>query len=180
MSSRVDVEAQLRERARHLARPVGQQESLGADHLVVAVGAVRLAIAVAALRQTVTPGPVTRLPGLPPELRGIRSLRGDLVCLADTAALLGSPTSLEPADQHVVVVEDTSPLGLLVDEVLGLRHLDPADVHSPSATGTSTGTLPDLLTGVTPDGALVMDTAALLDDPRLQLSAPPAPDEGRP
>lgn len=175
MSSRADVDAQLRERARHLARPVAQQESLGADHLVVAVGTVRLAIEVAALRQTVTPGPVTRLPGLPPELRGVRSLRGDLVCLADTAALVASPTSLEPAAQHVVVLEDASPLGLLVDEVVGLRHLDAADVHPPPSTGTSSTALSDLLTGVAADGTLVMDTAALLTDPRLHLAAPPTP-----
>lgn len=179
MSSRAEVDAQLRERARQLARPLGQQEASGADHLVVAVGTVRLAIAVAALRQTVTPAPVTRLPGLPAELRGIRSLRGDLVCLADTAALLGSTTALQPAAQHVVVLEDASPLGLLVDEVVGLRHLEPADVHPPPATGTSTTALPDLLAGVTPDGTLVMDTAALLTDPRLHLSAPATRDEGR-
>lgn len=180
MSGRADVDARLRERARHLARPVALQESQGADHLVVAVGSVRLAIPVSTLRQTVTPGPVTRLPGLPPELRGIRSLRGDAICLADTAALLASPSALEPAAQHVVVLEDASPLGLLVDDVLGLRHLGPSDVHPPPTAGMSSAALPDLLTGVTPDGTLVMDTAALLADPRLQLSALPTHDEGRP
>lgn len=182
MSSREEVETRLRERAHQLARPVQSQETHGADHLLVAIGRMRLAIAVEALRQTVTPGPVTRLPGLPSELRGVRTLRGDVVCLADTAALFGSATAAEPDSQHVVVLEDASPLGLLVDEVLGLRHLGPEDVHRPqTSTDTSASAPRAAVTGVTGDGILLVDTVALLADPRLRLSAPaPAPDEGRP
>lgn len=180
MSRRSETEARLRARARTLARPVQEQGTRGADHLLVSVGAARLAIPLSALRQTVAPGPLTRLPGLPPELLGIRSLRGDIVCLADTAALLGSPASAEPAEQHVVVLEDASPLGLLVDAVVGLQHLDPELVHPPPPSGPATATLPALLAGVTTDGTLLVDTAALLVDPRLRLSASSAPDEGRP
>jgi chemotaxis signal transduction protein len=180
VSRRAHVEAKLRERARQLARPVHQEQERGEDHLVVAVGTVQLAIPVISLRQTATPGPVTRLPGLPPDLTGVRALRGDVVCLADTAALVGTSTSSEPAAQHVVVLEDTSPLGLLVDEVLGLRHLDPVDVHAPPATAAAAATLPAMLAGVTTDGALVVDTAAVLTDARLKLPALPAHDEGRP
>lgn len=178
MTSRTEVETQLRARTRQLSRPVHSKRDQGADHLLVAVGAVRLAIPLTALRQTVAPGPVTRLPGLPPELLGIRSLRGDLVCLADTAALLGSTRAAEPESQHVVVMEDASPLGLLVDEVLGLRHVNPADVHPPPAAGTTVTALPVVLAGVTADGTLLVETAALLADPRLRLSTSPAPDEG--
>lgn len=175
--SRAHVEALLRERARQLARPVSQQESEGVDHLLVRVGAVQLAIALTSLRQTVTAGAVTWLPRLPSELRGVRMLRGEVVCVADTAALIGSPAYEKTADQPVVVLEDASPLGLLVDEILGLRRLHVEQAHPPSAVGAST-TVPDMLAGVTHDGTLILDTAALLARPGLHLSAQPSHDEG--
>lgn len=167
-----------------LARPVEQQDRRHDDHLVVDVGALRLAVPVDALRQSVPPGPVTRLPGLPPELRGVRALRGDLVCLADTATLVGSSSTSDPNGQHVVVLEGDAPLGLLVDEVLGLEPLDRSALHPPPLQGGSA--VSSVVAGVTGSGTLVLDVDALLRDPRLHVSppsgdAPPAADiEGRP
>lgn len=176
MTDRLDAQARLQERARLLARPLVGDERDGEEHLMVAVGAVRLAVPVTALRHTAVPGPVTALPGLPPELRGVRPLRGEVVCLADAGAVIGTPAVGEPASQPVVVLEDPSPLGLLVDEVLGVVTLDPSDLLPPPARDAR---LAGVLAGLTAEGTLVLDAAALLTDPRLHLSAS-ADDEGRP
>lgn len=178
MTDRQKDEARLRERARLLARPVQQDDQQSDDHLVVGVGGTRVAVPVDALRQTATPGPVTRLPGLPPQLRGVRALRGDVVCLADTGTLIGCSPAKEPLAQHVVVLHGQAPLGLLVDEVLGLHQLDPSQLRPPPAAVGSA--LSSVVSGVSEDGTLVLDAVALLVDPRLHVSPPSADEEGRP
>lgn len=177
MNARQGVEEQLRERARRLARVAVRDEVDGQEHLLVGVGATRMVVPVSALRQVVAPGPVTPLPGLPAELRGVRALRGEAVCLADTGALSGAEsTASEPDRQHVVVLEGECPLGLLVDEVLELLRLTGSDLLrlSPDHERTSR-----FLSGVTQAGVLVLDPQALLADPRLHVSASTDQSEGR-
>lgn len=169
MTDRVLVEARLRERARRLARSE-EHERPGVEHLLVSVAGVRLAVPLTALRQTVAPGPVTGLPGLPAELSGVRPLRGEIVCLADTAALLGGQAAHEPGGQHVVVLEGDRPLGLLVDEVQDLIHLESSELHPAPPAATEFA----VLAGVTSAGVLVLDAPAVLADPRLDLSASPS------
>lgn len=174
MSERSAADRRLRERARQLARPPEQLVRPGTQHLLVGVAGTRLAVPVADLRQTVGPGPVAGLPGLPPELPGVRSLRGEVVCLADTAAVLGLAARREPSEQHVVVLDGACPLGLLVDEVLGLVELQATDLSPAPATEIAS----PVLTGVTVTGTLVLDPDAVLADPRLDLSTPSSHPEG--
>jgi purine-binding chemotaxis protein CheW len=177
VSDRSRADSRLRERTRLLARPALDHGQSGTDHLVLTVAEMRLAVPLTALRRTAAPGAVTRLPGLPPELPAVREVGGELLCLADTASLIGSAGSREPAEQHVVVLEDENPLGLLVDEVLDLVGLETSELHPVTPVGAAE---PSLLAGVTANGTLVLDIAALLADPRLHLSPGSTDDEGQP
>lgn len=170
----------LADRAQALARPAAPERAPGSQLLVVEVGRQRVAVAVQDIREVVTPGHVTALPGAPTQLAGVRGLRGDVVCLADAAGLLARSPAHRPSEQHVVVLEDVAAVGLLVDAVLDLVHVDDRDVgRSPPA---SDPLVDRLVSGMLPDATLVLDARAVLSDPRLSLDPEPAPrpPEGHP
>lgn len=167
----------LGQRARALARPVAEQVTTGPDHVIAVVGGQRVAVPVAAVREVVPPSPITRLPGTPPELPGVRAVRAEILCLVDTAALLGMPAARASEQQHVVVLVGEAPLGLLVDDVADLVTFEPADLGRPPAAGNASDRL---LASVTRAGTLVLDPPAVLADPRLDVSTTaPTPDEER-
>lgn len=167
----------LEQRARALSRPTTQEFRTGRDHMVTVIGAQRVAVPVTAVREVLAPAPVTRLPRTPPELPGVRAVRGEVLCLADTAAVLGLSHDRAQEEQHVVVLLGEAPLGLLVDEIAELTTIDEAEMGRPPATGSS---FANLLTAVTRSGTLLLDPSAVLADPRLDLSTTtPTSHEGR-
>ena len=168
----------LDERARALARPLVTGREPGTQHLVVAIGDQRVAVPVAAVREVVPPGAITRVPGTPQALPGVRAVRGGILSLADAAALLGLRPGRPGHEQHVVVLADDAPLGLLVDAVLELAGIDPEDISPVRSAGTSARA--GVLAGTTPAGTLVLDASAVLTDPRLDLTTLPTSDEGSP
>ncbi|AWM35654.1 CheW-like domain protein [Gemmata obscuriglobus] len=121
-------------------------------HLVVRAAGRTLALPIESVREVRQRLPLTPLPGVPGWVAGVANVRGDVVTVADLAGLLGLPAAGTAA--RLVVMHGAagdSPLGLLVDEVAGIRALDaaapaaPADAH-----------LARFLTGVTVDpGGLV-------------------------
>ena len=73
--------------------------------LLLPLGAEWYALPVQHVREVVLlegPAAIEPLPGAPPTVLGLTNLRGDVVAVLDTAALLG--IAAEPAD-HLVVVE---------------------------------------------------------------------------
>jgi twitching motility protein PilI len=66
---------------------------------------------------------ITRVPGVKPWLMGISNLRGTVVSIADLGELLGGRSSTLTASSRVVIVGSGEwSYGLLVDEVIGMRH----------------------------------------------------------
>ncbi|MCA9170030.1 MAG: chemotaxis protein CheW [Planctomycetales bacterium] len=93
---------------------------------------------------------VTNLPNVPEWLQGVANLRGHIVSVVDVRTLLG----LEPSDsgnptRRLMVVQslvDEIDSGLIVDRVLGIRNIDPKQVHEP--TSPMEDELSDYLSGV--------------------------------
>jgi chemotaxis signal transduction protein len=81
--------------------------------LLVPLHAEWYAIELTRVREVVPAPAPTRLPGAPPPLLGVFNLRGDVVPLFDTAALLGLPAG---AAGDRVAVADTArgPAGLIM------------------------------------------------------------------
>ena len=70
-------------------------------------------------------GPVTPVPGTRPWLKGIANVRGTLVTIVDMPEYFGKP-SVRQDDRSRLLILNIPGLatGLLVNEVLGLRHFD--------------------------------------------------------
>jgi chemotaxis signal transduction protein len=77
-------------------------------------------------------GEVTALPGAPPEILGVRSLRGRLLPVVDLAALLGISRTVPPA--RLLVTEAAGQqAGFAIDEVTAVGELAEATEETRSA-----------------------------------------------
>lgn len=173
----------LDERARTLARrspPLpGAVHELGS----FSVGALECLIELRYLLETTRHGEVARVPGTPPYLLGVFALRGAMLPLFELRTLLGEPPPETPlaataaggGTGAVLVLggEEADlgdhgrrpPLGLLVDRLGEPLRLPVEAVHPPPPSLTTR----PYLRGITGDGRLLLDGAALLDEPRLHL-----------
>jgi purine-binding chemotaxis protein CheW len=74
---------------------------------------------------------VRRVPGSAPHVAGLVSIRGEIICALDTRAILGLPSRSLPGPQFVVALRDFEyPIGIVVDWVADIFHIDPAIVES--------------------------------------------------
>lgn len=107
--------------AGHESRTEGEVQEQ--PHLVFSVAEERYALPLSCVTSVQPEGPITRVPGASPYIRGITNLRGSLLAVVDLAGLLGlSPPP--PGRGHIVVVRTAQcEAGLLVgqaEEVLSL------------------------------------------------------------
>jgi len=71
---------------------------------------------------------LTLVPGTLPWIKGLANIRGTLLPVVDLQSYLGQPPiSLRQQSRILVIHQGELNVGLLVDEVLGLRHFDPED-----------------------------------------------------
>jgi len=94
--------------------------------VVFLCGVRRCALRAEGVLETMRPLPIDPVPGVPAFVRGVSIVRGEATPVVDLRALLGAPVEDPPTRLIVVRVADPRPrrVGLLVDEVLGLRTLD--------------------------------------------------------
>lgn len=101
-----------REKARDEWRGVGFR--LGGQRFVVPMNEVV---------EILTPPPVARVPHTRSWVRGVANVRGNLLAIMDLNDYLGrGETSLTRLSRALVVERQAVFVGLLVDEVLGMRH----------------------------------------------------------
>lgn len=171
-----DDDAVLRRRALDLAR-VPEDDAAGETSTVVTftVAGRRHSVEAGCVREVLRGVEVSRVPWAPVELAGVASVRGEIVTVADTAALLGAPTPARGGP--VVVLHGPPPLGLLVDEVHDLVDLPAATLAAPPGDPVDPGR--HLVLAIGPE-VVVLDAAALLADPRFDTTADRSTDGKRP
>lgn len=94
----------------------------GERYLVFTTGPLRLAVPVGRLRELAQSPAVTPLPLVPPWIRGLTQLRGDVLALIDLLPFLGSPELPDRPSNRMLVLglPDGEPMaGLLVERVHG-------------------------------------------------------------
>lgn len=170
-----DVEEILQQRARALAAPRGAGEPGGRSaelHLIVRIGDRVVALPAARVRHVVRPSPLARLVECGAAISGLAVVHGELVPIADVSAVLhpGGDARPRSASHFVVLDDEESAIGLLVDEVVELRPLHPGE-----AAADSSGHRSGSIAGVASDGVFVLDLDGLLADPRLR---PPGAEVG--
>lgn len=158
--------------------PQDAREGDTAGVVIVSVaGGRRYAVQLEHVRRVVRNTGLCRLPASASELVGLVIVKGEAVPVADLGAVLGV-SGTDAARPLVVVLDNgSSPLGLLVDEVIEAAQLPVGDVRRRDQH-VSEGTA--LEVGIGPDGVVLLDGDLLLDDVRLNSRAGPPPPASRP
>lgn len=152
----------LRERARTLARPLGQETTADTLEIVTfSLGAEHCGIESRFVLEVLGRARFTPLPRVAPPAIGVTGWRGDVLTVMDLRLLL-SKAGLAPADgdqpEHVMVIGDgTLALGVVVTGVgdidrVRLAALQPAGAESERPC----------LRGITPEAVSIFDGAALI------------------
>lgn len=151
----------LDDRARALAAPLQTDDVATELHLVLRVGDHRLGVAAARARHVAGPRPLTAVSSAPSAIVGMAPVLGELVAVADLAALVGAVSQVPHDQRHIVVVDDGGEgLGLLVDAV---EELVDVDLRSGDADSHVLGAL----TGASVGDLRLLSLDAALADPRL-------------
>jgi purine-binding chemotaxis protein CheW len=160
--------AVLEERARLLARtpPVQPRATEIVEVVKFSVAGERYAVGACFVREVVRFTALTPVPGTPPFLAGVVNLRGEILAVFDLPRLFGMDEAREPAS--ILVLGGERPeFGLLADavhELVALRH---DEILSSAETIAAAGRA--YLQGMTADALIVLNGAALLQDPRLYI-----------
>ena len=92
---------------------------------LVVLGGEPFAIDVRHLREVMIVDKLTAVPGAPAFVRGVASLRGEILAILDVAPVLGLPPCGVGVPSKALVLEPASrQVAIVVDEVLGLETFD--------------------------------------------------------
>ena len=160
----------LRKRAHALAAQPARKSASSKDLVALefALAYERYAVSVAVVQEVCLLRQCTRLPCAPTYLSGIMNLRGKVLAILDLQNLLNIPRKGLPYQNRVIVLNTRdSTLGLLADEIAGVRILSLDALLLPLAT--IRGPRLDYYMGITPDGTTLLDGDRLLSDRTLVL-----------
>ncbi len=140
------------------------QQETGVRHVVFEIGDRQFGLPLDGVLEIDRCGKVTSLPRTPNWLRGVTNLRGQILSVTDFRNLLNLTTDRTAVGEKIIVVRSArhaSSTALVVDRVLGIRHLN-------SERGALSG-LSDRIANFS-DGISVTDQATtVLIDPDLLL-----------
>lgn len=138
------------------------------EYLTFVLGGEEYAIAIERVREVLRCPPVTEVPRAPPDVRGVVTVRGEVIAVIDPRRRLeiaASPPE-EAAARIVVVDAGDGPCGILVDAISSVVRLEPGSVEPcPQAMGAAAdcvagvGRLRERLFTVLDLGALLRRTA---------------------
>lgn len=159
--SEAELAAIFAERANTLARAGQQREhKKAATHLSCRLGNVSILLPLHYVLRIMNPQRVARVPGAPALLGQIIQVDGKIVVIADLRSLLGIDPSEEPGRRMVVLLGDGAHrIALLVHSLHDLVFVDERTITPASA---STGATADIVVGLSPDLALVLDAQRLI------------------
>ncbi|HMV39874.1 MAG TPA: chemotaxis protein CheW [Plasticicumulans sp.] len=138
------------------------------------VGAHALLFALAETGEIVPVPRLTRVPGVQPWLLGIVSLRGRIVPVIDLGDFLeGRHTSIGPRTRIVIASGGDWSYGLVVDEIIGMRPIGPANRLPELPAGTAPTLKPYARAAYAIDNQVwsEFDIGRLLADPRFMAAA---------
>ena len=161
-------QAVLQARAKALAVEKVSSES-DEDYLEVVefrMGEENYAFASTYIREVYPVKEITPLPCTPPFVLGIINLRGQILSVLDLRQLFGLPLTVNgPRDRVIVIGDHEMELGVMVDEVVGVRTVPLADFHALSAALESSRS--DYIAGVTTARLILLDAGRILTDERI-------------
>jgi purine-binding chemotaxis protein CheW len=158
----------LSARAKLLAREVGPGEKPTASVEVVefVLAHEHYAVEAKSVRQIQPLRDLTPLPCTPPFILGLISVRGQILSVIDIKKFLGlRENGLTDLNKVIVVRTDRMELGIVADEILGVRFIELGGIQ-PSLP-TLMDVRAEFLRGVTKDSVVVLDIEKLLSARRI-------------
>ena len=165
-----DARRILKTRAQELARePEREPAAEGFLEVVEFVlSGERYAVETAQVREVHQLRNLTALPCTPAFVAGIVNLRGQILAVVNLKKFFGLPErGITEFDKVIVVRAGEMELGLLADDILGVRAV-PVGAIGPAPAALS-GLRKEYLKGVTAEPLIVLDVAKLLADPRIRV-----------
>jgi purine-binding chemotaxis protein CheW len=160
--------AVLRSRAKSLAQ---EPERKGETEDCLEMLAFRLAhetyaIETRFIREVYPLTELTPLPCTPAYIFGIINIRGQILTIIDMKKFFDLPEKgIANLNRVIVVRNDDMELGILADEIIGIKSIFGDDIKPPPATITGIGA--EYLKGVTEDRLIVVEADKVLSDRRL-------------
>jgi len=148
--------------------PAAPLPAAGRGLLAVRVGQWRLMFAMDEVTEIIPLPRITRVSGMQPWLLGIANLRGIVIAVIDLQAFLGDkPAGFMAGSRLLLVRSGEWHYGLVVDEIIGMRHFGPEKQQNDPAT-VAGGLQPYITRMFVSEQTqwLVFDVGRLLDDPR--------------
>ncbi len=109
---------------------------------------------------------LTPLPCTPDYIFGIINIRGQILTIIDMKKFFDLPEKgITNLNRVIVAQGETMELGILADEILGIRNISASGLHPslPTMTGIHAG----YIKGVTGEGIILMDMERFLNDRQL-------------
>lgn len=125
------------------------------QYLTFSMGSVLFALRIAVIKEILRNVQVTRVPLMPPHLRGVINLRGDVLPVIDLAVLFGWPPARLAKQTSVIVLEvhndgdnvgEAMDIGILVDAVSAVIDIEAERIEA--APGFGTAVRPDFIEGL--------------------------------
>ena len=157
----------LRERAKQLAQPLGENDAEnGVEIVAFQLAGERYGLETEHLREVFAAREITPLPCTPAWVSGIINVRGRILTVVDLRPVLGLPIEQDSASSVLILRgeanDGSGDMALLVQNIDGVRVLSASDIEPPHAVG---GAL--YVRGITSGRLALLDAAQILNDPQL-------------
>jgi purine-binding chemotaxis protein CheW len=117
-----------------VVEPAPEPRQEGEPHLGVVVGEEIYGLPLQRLREVARLAHLRRIPGASPHVAGMVNLRGEIMCVLDTRAILGVSPLPPPGSGYVIALRDFDfPVGLVVDWITDIFPVDKSAVEPPPA-----------------------------------------------
>jgi purine-binding chemotaxis protein CheW len=116
--------------------PLGAHAGLGGKYMTFRLAGEEYGLEILKVRELIGFMDITRIPRSPAYVRGVINLRGKVIPVVDLRVKFEMEAT-EPTSQTVIIVVQLTQrsggltMGILVDEVLEVRAIDPKDIEPP-------------------------------------------------
>lgn len=155
----------LRERARALAATslARSDEKCRFDIIEFSIARENFGVSLRFVREVAPVRDYSPVPGAPPFVLGITSIRGRMVSLVDLGRFFELPSSgLTDRNKAIVIFSGAMEFALLADTIVGVRSLAEDETRPPPKTMNALAAR--FLKGVTPDSLAILDAEHILHD----------------
>jgi len=127
-----------------MAPTTPQASQARTQYLSFALCGEEYAVDILRVKEIIEHGALTRVPAMPPAVRGVINLRGRVVPVVDLAARFGLPEREVTRRSCIVMVEltdegDSVVMGIVADAVSQVLDLAESDIEPPPSFGTAIG-----------------------------------------